>query len=118
MKALILRVVICIFFFSFSLYSYIDKQNELTKLKLSLPRITKEIKVIHEENTRLAFEIESFESPQHLLALSKEYGHLKYPCFNDILTVKEGIALQSEPVSELEVSDAKPKVSFAFGTNP
>jgi hypothetical protein len=117
MKAFILRVLVCIFFFGFALYSYVDKQNELTELKLRLPRIAKEIKAIRQENMRLAFEIESFENPEHLMELAKEFGHLKHPCLNEIVMVKEGIALQSEPASDTVSSDAKTKVSFAVGPN-
>ena len=117
MKSLMLRVLICIFFFGFSLYSYVDKQNELTELKLRLPRIAKEIKAIRQENTRLAFEIESFENPQYLMELAKEYGYLKHPCLNEILTVNEGIALQLDKPSEESSSEVTPKVSFAVGTN-
>jgi len=118
MSIFILRALTCIFFFGFSLYSYIDKQNELTDLKLRIPRIAKEIKSIREENTRLQYEIERFESPEHLMELAKEYGHLKHPALQEILTVKEGIALELEQKPEEVSSESKPKVSLAIGTNP
>lgn len=118
MNTFILRALVCIFFFGFSLYSYVDKQNELTDLKLRIPRIAKEIKSIRQENTRLQYEIEQFESPENLMQLAKQYPHLKHPALQEILTVKEGIALQLEKKSEEMSSESKPKVSLAIGTNP
>lgn len=118
MNVFILRVLTCIFFFGFSLYSYIDKQNELTDLKLRIPRIAKEIKSIREENTRLQYEIQQFESPENLMELAKQYPHLKHPVLDEILTLKEGIAIRLEEKDEKISSEIKPKVSLAIGTNP
>ena len=89
-----LRVLVCIFFFGFSLYSYIDKQNRLTQMKMRLPEITKEIKVIEEENGRLEYEIHQFESPEHLIQLvqSGQFSYLKYPFVNEVITLPEPIA--------------------------
>lgn len=113
MKALFLRTLVCIFFFGFSLYSYIEKQNQVTELKLQLPRIAKEVKAIREENSRLQYEVSCFENPNHLIELAKAFTHLKHPSLQEIVTVKEGIALNLEVPSEEIYSESKPKVSLA-----
>lgn len=80
-----LRFFVCIFIAGIALFAYIDKQNDLTELRLALPALTKNVRSIQEENTRLKYEIESFESPIHLMELMRkpEFGHLKYPYIKD-----------------------------------
>src|SRR5438067_1879429 len=95
MKGLLLRLGICLMVFGFCLYSYLETQNRLTHLKICLPDVEKEIKLIKEENSRLAYEIDRFENPAHLIELvhSPEFGHLKHPLLKEILTVPEALAV-------------------------
>lgn len=76
-----MRFFVCIFAIGVSLIAYIDKQNEVTELRLAIPVLAKDVRSIQEENIRLKYEIESFESPIHLMELMRkpEFGHLKYP---------------------------------------
>ncbi len=94
MKGLLLRIGVCLGVFGFCLYSYLERQNELTQLKIRLPEIEKEIKLIQEENRRLTYEIDQFESPSHLIELAHypEYAHLKHPLLKEIITVPEVFA--------------------------
>ncbi len=95
-----LRILICICVTGWILYSYIDKQNALVELRMILPGLSREVKAIQEENIRLQFEIDRFESPIHLMELARkpEFSHLKYPFARDVilipvpdpLTLKEG----------------------------
>jgi hypothetical protein len=80
-----LRIFACIFAAGLTLFGYIEKQNELTELRLAIPSLTKEVNSLQEENTRLTFEIEQFESPTHLMELMRqpEFSHLKYPSLSD-----------------------------------
>lgn len=88
---MLFRFLLCIFVAWCTLYRFIAKQNELTELRLAIPVISKEVKLLSEENQRLKYEIEQFESPIHLIELSRkpEFSHLKYPTSNDIVTLKE-----------------------------
>jgi len=117
MKATILRVSICLFFFGFSFYSYLDKQNNCTELRMRLPKVVKEIERIREENNSFQYQIECFENPEHLLSISgrSEFSHLKYPFTQDVLTVQEGLALQSESSEEDAAKSGKAKVPIAIG---
>lgn len=80
-----LRFFLCIFLAGMTLFAYIDKQNELTELRLALPALAKNLRSLQEENTHLKYEIETFESPIHLMELMRkpEFGHLKYPYLKD-----------------------------------
>ncbi|CAF23036.1 hypothetical protein [Candidatus Protochlamydia amoebophila] len=88
---LLIRLWICIFFAGLTLYKYIDKLNELTELRLSIPIVTKELKEVQEKNAELYYAIERFESPVHLMELANkpEFGHLKYPPLTDVLLIPE-----------------------------
>ncbi len=81
-----------------------------------LPKIAKEIEAIKQENAQLEYQIVCFESPEHLQQLAKnsEYAHLKFPYFQDVLTVKEGLALQW-PASDEETRTIKPKSTIVVG---
>lgn len=94
MKSLLIRLGLCLSVSGVFLYSYLDKQNELTQLKIRLPEVEREIKLIQEENRRLAYEIDQFENPSHLIEIAHypEYGHLKHPLLKEILTVPEALA--------------------------
>lgn len=80
-----LRIFVCIFAAGLTLFGYIEKQNELTELRLAIPTLDKEVKSLQEENTRLAYEIAHFESPAHLMELMRkpEYSHLRFPYVNE-----------------------------------
>lgn len=81
----IFRIFFCIFITGLTLLSYIEKQNELTELRLAIPLLTKEVKSLQEKNTQLAFEIGLLENPIHLMELMRkpEFKHLKYPFLPD-----------------------------------
>lgn len=89
-------IFLCIFIAGIALYTYIDKQNELTELRLAIPILAKEVKRIQESNTQLRYEIEQFESPIHLIELARkpEFGHLKYPPLNEVLIIPNGALIQ------------------------
>lgn len=105
-KGFLIRIVFCIAILGMFLYSYINKINELTEQKLSIPKIEKEILLLQEENKRLKYIIDQFENPMHLmeLARSPEYSHLKHPLVKDVLKVQEGFALKENKVEKSEYS--------------
>lgn len=113
----ILRFLVCMFFFGFSVFSYIDKQNALTELKMQLPQIDKELRAIQEENVRLQYEIDQFENPEHLMQLARDekFAHLKYPFANEVVTLPEALAIKVRAPLEEEEAFPKPKVSIAIG---
>jgi hypothetical protein len=116
-KGPLIRVLVCIGVFGVFLYSYIDKQNAVTKRRLSIPVVAKEIKELKEANTRFQFEIDLFESPEHLMELARhcEYSHLKQPMLKEILSMKEGLALEVSSEDQEERVDHRPQLKFAIG---
>lgn len=98
MIKILTRVGICICTSAFCIYSYIDRQNQLTHLKIQIPIVEKEIQSLREQTKKLHYEIDRFENPSHLLELTRmpQFSHLRHPLLRDILTLGEGIALQEE----------------------
>lgn len=98
-RGLLLQLAFCLGVLSLCLYSYQSKQNELTHLKIYLPQLEKEILTVREETQRLQFEIDRTQSPSRLIELAHqpEFCHLKHPLLKEVLTVREGIAVQTEP---------------------
>lgn len=90
------RLTVCTMLTLALLFVYLDRQNELTKFKIMMPKIEKQMALLKEQNKNLKYEIEQFESPSHLMELFRlpEFAHLKHPFVKDVLKVEEGIALQ------------------------
>lgn len=88
---LIIRLLICVIFACFLLYREIDKRNELTEIQLLIPALTKEVNEIQEKNLELEYEIESFQSPLHLMELIRrpEFGHLKFTSLDEEIFLPE-----------------------------
>ncbi len=72
------KILICGVSFSMALCAYLHARNDVTKLMIQLPKLSKELSLIQEQNTILQFEVEKFENPAFLLNLLKttEYAHL------------------------------------------
>jgi hypothetical protein len=104
-------------------------QNEVTDLRIRLPLLSKEVKRIQGENTRLQYEIDEFENPNRLMELARksEYSHLKQPMMNDVIVVKQetlpnenlqNVAARSINKKEIEIIQPKLKITFAVGAKP
>jgi uncharacterized protein YlxW (UPF0749 family) len=98
MNRLFYQILICISAVGIFLYAYVEKQNQLTALRLRIPKLEREVKVLQETNIRLHYEIEQFESPIHLMELSRnpEFGHLKHPYLKDIVIISESQGVENE----------------------
>ncbi len=96
------RVMICLATFGLGLYLYIDKLNEQTAVRFKIPAIEKEIEELSQKNIQLAYQLENFNDPQHLLELAKqpEYSHLKFPFMKEVMVISTEIAKRYESPSE------------------
>lgn len=74
------RLLVCLSLLCCTLYRYIDKQNDLTKLRLEIPCLWAQLRQIEQENVALSFLLEKLESPEHLLQIAflPEYQYLEY----------------------------------------
>lgn len=99
MKRLFCQLTVCFMVFGSCLYSYLSVQNELTELKIKIPRMKTEIDLMLEENCRLVYEIDLFQNPAYLMELAHrpEFAHLKHPLFKEVLTVPELLVTNEVP---------------------
>lgn len=88
---LVIRLFCCIFILGITLFAYVSKHNVLTERRMRVPMLAKELQQQEEENVRLSFAIEKFESPLHLMELARnpEFSHLKHPVVTDIIIVEK-----------------------------
>lgn len=96
-KGLIVRLLLCLMVSLLFFYQIIQKQNQINYLSLQIPKLNKELKSLGEENLKLRFHIDSFESPDHLMYLVKSsFSHLYFPENKEVVQLREGIALKHE----------------------
>jgi len=116
-RALFFRIFVCIAFLGMCLYSYLNVQNEITELRLCLPKLADEVRHLSEENTRLQYEIQEFESPENLMRISKSasFANLKYPTHQEVITLKQSSPLPRGQETQQEKSKHTPSVTFATG---
>jgi len=96
-RRLLVKIIVCIVSFGGFLYSFLEAQNDITRLRMRLPKIAKEVLAIKEDNMRLQYQIDCFENPNNLIKLAKssQFSHLKHPSIENILVVPQGLALKS-----------------------
>jgi hypothetical protein len=68
------------------LFFMIAQQNEITQLRLSIPKLTAKWVELEAENAELMYQISKFEDPAHLLKLlhQPEYAHLRFPAQHEV----------------------------------
>lgn len=104
LMGLFIRLLVCIFFAGLMLYKAIDKRNELTELRLSIPLLAREVKEIQEQNIEYQYAIKQFEDPANLIEKSRqpEFGHLKHFSIDQILLLPEREATAQKRTSAYE----------------
>lgn len=89
-KTVIIQLFSCLLAVGACCFSYLEKQNELTKLRLYAPKLLKDVQNIREENTRLRYRIQQLDNPENLIRLAQEekFSRLKHPPVKDILVLE------------------------------
>lgn len=97
----LVNIGICLLCFGLCLYSYLDMQNGLTRLRIEVPKLARTLRQIQEENARLKYKIEEFENPERLLQLTqqKSFSHLQFPLIKEVVILKQGLAF-AEPLNQ------------------
>ena len=96
------------------LFLYLDKLNQQTALRFQIPVVEKEIEELSHKNVQLAFQLENFNNPQHLLELAKqpEYSHLKFPFMEDVMVISSEIAKRYEKSEEVSADSHCPSAKW------
>jgi len=118
-KGWIVQIAICLVMLGGFLFSYLEKQNELTQLRIYVPKLVKEIRSIQEESVQLSYQIQAFESPEHLMQLASDpqFSHLKYPLHKDVLVLRELPPIENVYACKTNVIPSKVKPTLAVGAN-
>ncbi len=76
-----LRLAICIALLGTFLIAHVERQNELTRLRLQIPQIHARSCRLKESAMQLQSRVIKSQSPRHLLTLlkRKEFQHLHFP---------------------------------------
>ena len=98
-KIFFVQVLVCAFSCGSVLYAYVRQQNDVTKVRIELPKLTREVRQLEEQNSRLRFEIERFENPKHLMELAKrpDFSDLKHPLSREIFVLHTKEEESQEP---------------------
>ena len=116
-KGWIVQIAICLVMLGGFLFSYLEKQNELTQLRIYVPKLVKEVRSIQEESVQLSYQIQAFESPDHLMQLAAEpqFSHLKYPLNKDILVLQDTPYVENIYACKIDIVPSKVKHTLAVG---
>ncbi|MCB1135208.1 MAG: hypothetical protein KDK78_02965 [Chlamydiia bacterium] len=78
---LVLRIWACILVLGLCLYSYVDRSNAVTLLRMELPKLRAELRTLRQENDSYYLELERIKSPDRLWEWSRDprFGHLHFP---------------------------------------
>ena len=108
--SILLKLSVCVLSVSAGLYTHLEEQNELTQIRMQVPKLENELLAIEEFNTRLRFEIEKFESPVHLMELANqcEFSHLRHPYADDVLVVAVDGAIGEASKEKFSVEEPLP----------
>lgn len=90
MMTWLFKGALCLISVALAVYLYIDALNGVIELRLQIPQVQKAYKEVAAENQRLQYEIDRFESPLHLMELSRkpEFSHLKSPYLKDVIVIE------------------------------
>lgn len=118
-RGVVARLATCLSVLSFCLYSHVARQSRLTSLRIELPKLARDVRVLGEENARLQYEIDTFSNPAHLIELSRsaKYSHLKHPMFSEVLQLDEGIAVQKTTQPKLPVWEETETLTLVGATH-
>lgn len=108
------RCILCIIAIGYFQYVYLQKQHEVTKLRLDIPQLSANVKKAKEENLHLRFLVDQFENPQYLgkIARNKRFAHLKYPLLSEIITIHrdDKSMLESDVITGPSSKEAVPLI--------
>lgn len=98
----IIRIVLSLTVCMTSIFSYVSLQNTVTRLRIQIPKVEKQLLAINDEISHLQYEVDQFESPDRLmdLACHPDFSHLKHPYLKDIETVPEGVAFTLKKIEK------------------
>jgi hypothetical protein len=87
LQAWVLKPLACLAFLAGLAYLWLDRNNQLAQARLQIAPLQVACRAEAREQTRLLFEIDTFENPLHLhrLLQQERYRHLHFPRLHDVI---------------------------------
>lgn len=91
MRAIFTRLGICICLFGAFLVRHVQRQNDLTRLRLEIPQIAMQARALEERALQLQEEVGKLQTPKILLEQldRSEFAHLRAPLPQQIWMLEE-----------------------------
>lgn len=88
-RKLLTKLFICFCALGLSLYQLVEEQNRLAALRVALPTLEQEVRLLQAEILTMRHLLKGAMSPAKLLKLAKEpaYAHLNFPSEPEILYI-------------------------------
>lgn len=85
----LIKILFCFFAIGLSLYTLIKEQNQLAALRVALPALEQEVRLLQADILSMRNLLKARQSPANLLQWSShpEYAHLEYPYTSQILYI-------------------------------
>lgn len=98
MRKGLFKLSICILLLGFFLIAHIERQNELTRLRLQIPQINAKTKVLRESALQMKSRVQKKETPRQLLALLKQpqFQHLHFPQTSRVWIIEKDCSNQRD----------------------
>lgn len=89
MHPTLLKILFCFFAIGLSLYTLIEEQNQLAALRVALPALEQEVRLLQADILSMRNLLKARQAPATLLQWSTqpEYAHLEYPYTPQILHI-------------------------------
>lgn len=86
-KKTLISIFIALVWCALLAFFILDQQVSLARLRVKIPLVEKQVDELHEENMQLLYDIERFESPEHLMELAQQprFSHLHYPSTDEVI---------------------------------
>lgn len=94
-----IKILLCFLAIGLSLYQLVEEQNQLAALRVALPALEQEVRLLQADILSMQNLLGSTQTPAKLLKWSAEpeYSHLAFPYETEILHVPLDVPLNPTP---------------------
>lgn len=89
MRHPVTKIFLCFLAIGLSLYQLVEEQNQLATLRVALPALEQEVRLLQADILSMRNLLKTEEAPATLLqwSVQPEYAHLEFPYTSQIVTI-------------------------------